>query len=107
LDLALELLKNHGQRFVAHELIRFHPSALSLVHFAWAEQLAAGMSSWDEVDMFATLIAGQAWRRQQITLGRVLIWAGSRNRWWRRAALVSTVPLNVKSQAAVAILSRR
>jgi 3-methyladenine DNA glycosylase AlkD len=25
-------------------------------------------------------------------------WARSRDRWWRRAALVSTVPLNVRAQ---------
>ncbi|MGD2070749.1 MAG: DNA alkylation repair protein, partial [Gemmatimonadota bacterium] len=30
--------------------------------------------------------------------GDVLAWAGSPDRWWRRAALVSTVALNKKSR---------
>src|SRR5690606_10410674 len=40
----------------------------------------------------------RVWRAGQIEDDVVLGWAGSDDRWWRRAALVSTVPLNVRAQ---------
>jgi len=48
--------------------------------------------------MFGTLIAGQAWRRGQLADEIITDSAGRPNRWWRRAALVSTVPLNVRNK---------
>jgi 3-methyladenine DNA glycosylase AlkD len=56
------------------------------------------MSSWGEVDSFACYVAGRAWRDGQISDRTIESWTKSANRWWRRAALVSTVPLNVKAQ---------
>ncbi len=56
------------------------------------------MSDWAAVDTFACYISGPAWREGRIADGRVHSWAQSKDRWWRRAALVSTVPLNVRSQ---------
>jgi len=55
------------------------------------------MSGWGDVDCFSYL-AGVAWRNGQISDAVIHRWTRSRNRWWRRAALVSTVPLNMKSQ---------
>ncbi len=37
---------------------------------------------------------------------RILEWAHSRDRWWRRAALVSTVALNVRSYGGTGDVSR-
>jgi 3-methyladenine DNA glycosylase AlkD len=48
--------------------------------------------------MFAVLVAGQAWRRDQISDAAIHEWAHQSDRWWRRAALVATVPLNVRAQ---------
>ena len=45
-------------------------------------------------DDFGRHVSGPAWRRRQIPDAAVLAWARSSDRWWRRAALVSTVPLN-------------
>jgi hypothetical protein len=98
LDFAFQLLEVHGQRFLPYELVRNHPDALSRVNVSVAERLGAGIASWGEVDMFATLIAGQAWRRGQIPDQAIHDWARRDDRWWRRAALVSTVPLNVRNQ---------
>ena len=55
------------------------------------------MQGWGEVDTVAYL-AGLAWREGQVSDEVIHRWAHSPNRWWRRAALVSTVPLNAKSQ---------
>jgi hypothetical protein len=47
-----------------------------------------------EVDTFSCYIAGPAWRMGLITETVIQGWARSRDWCWRRAALVSTVPLN-------------
>jgi 3-methyladenine DNA glycosylase AlkD len=95
---ALELLERFGQRWVAYELILYHPSALGKVNDSNVERLAARLGSWGDVDQFATLLAGPAWRTGRIEDQTVHGWAGRADRWWRRAALVATVPLNTRSQ---------
>jgi 3-methyladenine DNA glycosylase AlkD len=83
LDLARELLKNYGYRGVPYELIENHS--------------AQGINSWWSVDLFARILAGPAWLRGQVTAELIHKWAHSPDRWWRRAALVSTVALNMRS----------
>ncbi len=58
------------------------------------ERLGADQDSWDAVDTFACFLYGPCWREKQISAEDVHEWAASNNRWWRRSALVSTVPLN-------------
>jgi len=48
--------------------------------------------------MFACYLAGPAWRAGRLPSALIHRWAGSREVCWRRAALVSTVPLNVRAQ---------
>ncbi|MFC1707543.1 DNA alkylation repair protein, partial [Planctomycetota bacterium] len=43
-------------------------------------------------------LSGLAWREGHISNKVVHGWARSKDRWWRRAALVSTVPLNMRSR---------
>ena len=99
IDLAVDLFASRapGSHVVAYELVLHHGSALSAVRAADLERLGAHMSTWGEVDTFAG-IAGPAWRSGQIPDETVIGWTRSPNRWWRRAALVSTVPLNVEAQ---------
>jgi 3-methyladenine DNA glycosylase AlkD len=56
------------------------------------------MASWDQVDTFAPYLSGVAWRRGQIGDATIHRWAASPDRWWRRAALVSTVALNIRAR---------
>lgn len=56
------------------------------------------MNSWWSVDSFARTLAGPAWRDGLINERVITKWARSTDRWWRRAALVSTVALNVRSK---------
>lgn len=98
LALSLELLERFNHRWIAYELSLFHPGAFSLVRPGIVERLAGQLGSWGDVDQFAVLVAGPAWRAGQIDDGVVHAWASRPDRWWRRAALVATVPLNVKSQ---------
>ncbi|MGB0033925.1 MAG: DNA alkylation repair protein [Candidatus Acidiferrales bacterium] len=85
-------------RFIAYELIHHHPSALSHLNAWQLEQLGRGIATWGEVDCFAVYLAGPVWRDRRVSNSLVHGWARSADRWWRRAALVSTVPLNSKSQ---------
>jgi 3-methyladenine DNA glycosylase AlkD len=85
-------------RFIGDELIASRPDALAILDRARLERLGSGISSWDQVDCFACYLSGPAWREGRIDDKAIVQWAGSKDRWWRRAALVSTVPLNVKAR---------
>ena len=85
-------------RFIAYELIHHHPAAISHLNAWQLEQLGRGIASWGAVDCFAVYLSGPVWRDRRIPNSLIHGWARSADRWWRRAALVSTVPLNSKSQ---------
>ena len=85
-------------RFIAYELIHHHPPALSHLNAWQLEQLGRGIASWGAVDCFAVYLSGPVWRDRRVPNSLIHGWARSADRWWRRAALVSTVPLNSKSQ---------
>ncbi len=100
IDLAVALVGAGvpGTSWISYELILHHSTALTSLRAADLRRLGRGMSTWGEVDAFACYLAGRAWRDGPISTRTIAGWARSPNRWWRRAALVSTVPLNVKSQ---------
>jgi 3-methyladenine DNA glycosylase AlkD len=100
LAVAANLLEtpSNAYRFVAYELILYHKSALAQVNARRLEDLGRGIQGWDQTDGFGTLLAGPVWRAQQISDSVIHKWARSNDRWWRRAALVATVPLNSKSR---------
>jgi 3-methyladenine DNA glycosylase AlkD len=85
------------QRWVAYELVYHHGDALSALAAADVERLGRGIGDWGSVDAFGRYISGPAWQRGRVGDHVILRWAASPDRWWRRAALVSTVPLNLRS----------
>jgi 3-methyladenine DNA glycosylase AlkD len=99
LDVARELLKTLGYRSVPYELIQSHShgEAFQSLGETELEELGQGIDSWWSVDSFARTLAGPAWRDGQVPDELIHKWARSEDRWWRRAALVSTVALNVRS----------
>ncbi|MFH1609022.1 MAG: DNA alkylation repair protein [Candidatus Bipolaricaulota bacterium] len=96
LDVARELLKR-GYRGFPYELIRKHRAAFQSLGEAGIEELGQGMDSWWAVDSFARVLAGPAWLNGQVPDALIHRWARSKDHWWRRAALVSTVTLNMRS----------
>lgn len=100
IELAERLLRvpRMHHRFVAYELIHHHRGALSRLNAKQVKRLGHGMASWGAVDCFAVYLAGPAWRERQVPSSQIHGWARASDRWWRRAALVSTVPLNSKSR---------
>jgi 3-methyladenine DNA glycosylase AlkD len=96
--LAMNLCKDDGYRWIAYELIRGHRAAFESLGPAELEELGQGINSWWTVDAFARTLSGPAWLHGQVPDKLILKWARSSDRWWRRAALVSTVALNMRSQ---------
>lgn len=85
-------------RFFAYELVHHHPAALSHLNAWQLEQFGRGIASWGAVDCFAIFLGGPVWRDRRVPNSLIHGWARSADRWWRRAALVSTVPLNSKAR---------
>jgi 3-methyladenine DNA glycosylase AlkD len=85
-------------RFVAYELVHYHKSALASLNAGSLKELGQGLDSWMAVDTFACYLSGPAWRERQVPDATIQGWTRSTDRWWRRAALVSTVPLNSKAR---------
>ncbi len=92
------IARGRVHRFVGDELITMRADALRTLDLAQLERLGAGLSSWDQVDCFASYLSGPAWREGQIDDKAIANWAKSKDRWWRRTALVSTTALNVKAR---------
>ncbi len=79
---------------VAFELLSKNKDAHKQLGLADLEYLGKNMDNWATTDAFSILISGQAWKNNQISDDDVLNWLLSKNRWWRRTAIVSTIPLN-------------
>ena len=101
-QVALRLMAGAGlsERFVAYELVLFHPAALASLGQRDLARFGRGLDRWEAVDTFGCYLAGPAWREGQVPDALIQRWARSRDRWWRRAALVSTVPLNNRARGA-------
>jgi 3-methyladenine DNA glycosylase AlkD len=100
IELAMLLLSQPGfkYRFVAYELVHHHGEALYKLN-AWdLEMLGRGLDSWQSADAFAVYLAGPSWREHRVQDSVICAWARSADRWWQRAALVSTVPLNNRAR---------
>lgn len=97
LGVARALHESGRYRWIGCELIRNHPSAFAAVNDRVIARLAIGLDSWDSVDAFARILSGPAWAHGFISDALIAKWAGSRDRWLRRIAVVSTVALNMKS----------
>ena len=107
IDLASRLLEgSHQLRFVGYELILHHKPALQSLNAGLLHRLGQGLDSWEAVDTFASYLAGPAWRERQVSDKLIHSWARSPDRWWRRAALVCTVPLNNKARGGSGDVAR-
>lgn len=85
-------------RQVANELVAQHKPTMAGITLREIEALGKGMDNWASVDGFCCCVPGVAWRQGRIRDTDVHRWARSKDPWWRRAALVCTVPLNTRSK---------
>lgn len=84
-------------RQAAYEVLSRHRGVRAALDAPTVESLGRGMDNWASVDSFCCLVSGPAWLDGRIGDEVIERWAPSENRWWRRAALVSTVALNKRS----------
>ena len=97
LDVARAMVATGKHRWIAYELVAAHREGYRMLNREEAEALGLGIDSWWSVDAFARTVSGPAWRDGLLPAQVVRDWAESADPWWRRAALVSTVALNVRS----------
>lgn len=95
---AILALRTFEGRQAAYEILAGHAGAVQALRSKDYQELGRGIDNWAAVDSFATTLAGQAWREGRISDAAIHRWARSKDRWWRRAALAATVPLNLKSR---------
>ena len=106
LGVAGALVAGEELRWLAYELVGYHKGAIEGLGAAELVWLGRGMDSWDDVDSFARTLSGPAWLRGYVGDGVIAAWAHSDDLWWRRAALVSTVALNTRSQGGTGDIPR-
>lgn len=106
--LAMELVdgRTHEGRQTGWELVGRRRDAMALLDRDLLERLGLGNDNWASVDGFAVTLAGVVWRQGGIADEDIADWAASGDRWWRRTALVSTVPLNRKSRGGTGDVPR-
>jgi len=99
ISLALKLIRSGSvPRFLAYELVQNNAAAIKNLNARSLQELGEGIASWGAVDCFACYVSGLAWREGSVSDVVLVRWAKLPDRWWRRAALVSTVPLNSRAQ---------
>ena len=100
------ILDSSKHRWIAYEIIRYHPHAFHSLDKNSLEAIGRGINSWSTVDSYSRTLSGPAWREGLISTEVIHEWAESDDRWWRRAALVSTIALNVRSRGGTGDVSK-
>jgi 3-methyladenine DNA glycosylase AlkD len=106
LTFARQLLFTHGHRWQAYEIIAGHKAAFCSLRESELEEFGRGINSWWSTDSFARTLSGPVWRDGLIPDDLIVKWAKSPDLWWRRAALVSTVAFNIRSQGGKGDVAR-
>lgn len=83
---------------MAFELVASRRDAMVKIGEREVVRLGRGLDNWASVDAFSVILLGPVWRQRQVKDTFIVRWARSRDRWRRRAAVVSTVALNQKSR---------
>lgn len=101
MEVAHSIINSGNHRWIAYEIIHDHKEAFSSLDRKSLEALGSGIDSWWTVDSFSRILSGPAWRDGLISIKTIRDWAKSADLWWRRAALVSTVALNIRSHGGI------
>jgi 3-methyladenine DNA glycosylase AlkD len=102
IQLALYLLAESSDvlRFFSYEMVSHHKLAWEHLTMDDLVKLGEGLDSWSSVDCFAMYLSGPMWAEDRLSDETIATWARSKDRWWRRASLVSTVALSRRGDPA-------
>jgi 3-methyladenine DNA glycosylase AlkD len=87
---------------LAFEMFRASKAAVLTLTPVEIESLLAHLHDWNSTDCFGSFVSGVAWREGVLSDTKIKAWTRSEMRWTRRAALVSTVPLNQNARGSKA-----
>lgn len=85
-------------QLLAYELIWKNKKVLSHLNFDQILKLGGVLDNWASVDAYCLMVTGWHWREGTLPDQQIIEWLKSKNHWIRRVAVVSTVPLNLKSR---------
>jgi hypothetical protein len=91
-----------GDEQLGFELFRAAPKAAATMTRMQVESLLPVLHDWCSTDCFGCFVSGVAWREGALTDKHILAWTRAKALWTRRAALVSTVPLNLNARGSKA-----
>lgn len=106
--LSLELVDRdiHECQLTAFEFLWKNKKALQALSFDQIIALGKNLDNWASVDSYCLYITGYSWRTGKLQDSNIEHWAISENRWNRRTALVSTVPLNLRARGGTGDVER-
>jgi hypothetical protein len=100
-DLAAEALRlTRKDEQLAFEVFRASPRCVLELSRPEIEGMLEVLHDWNSTDCFGCFVSGVAWREGVMRDGDIARWTKGEPRWTRRAALVSTVPLNLNARGA-------
>jgi len=88
----------HECQLTAFEFLWKNKKALQALSVDQIMALGKNLDNWASVDSYCLYITGYSWRTGKLQDSNIEQWATSENRWIRRTALVSTVPLNLRAR---------
>lgn len=100
IELALSLANanNLECQLVAYELLWKNKKALLSLTLDQVLALGKHLDNWVSVDVYSLSVTGYCWQKGILPDEIIEQWARNADRWIRRSALVSTVPLNLRAR---------
>src|SRR4029077_4938618 len=81
---ALEAKADQTAKWIAYELVRFHPAAFAAIGEREIADYASRCASWYAVDAFGTILTGPLWAKGRLDDALFEAWSISPDRWLRR-----------------------
>ncbi|WP_167612130.1 DNA alkylation repair protein [Maribellus sediminis] len=100
IELCIQLTQNgvFECQIMAYEILWTHKKVLKSLNHKQILILGERLDNWASTDAYGTMIAGWHWREGTLPESQILAWLNSDDRWYRRLAVVCTVPLNIGSR---------